>query len=62
METGWLICVGNPFDGIKLYGADNGLPFDDRDEAFDTAEKTDWGKEPWYIVGINSLSDKDEES
>lgn len=55
METGWLICIGNPFDGLKLYGGSNGLPFDSHDEAVDAAEKSHFGE--WLVVGINSISD-----
>jgi hypothetical protein len=51
METGWLICVGDPFSGLTLYGAPDGLPFDDQKEAIAVAELT-FTNEMWCIAGV----------
>lgn len=62
METGWMICVGNPVDGFKFYGGADGSPFGFHDEAVEAAERH-FGKDadPWCIVPLNSVSDDDEE-
>lgn len=58
METGWLICVGNPADGFKLYGAADGAPFQDSDEAGEEADRHfGRGPESWRIVSVFSVSD-----
>lgn len=56
MHTGFVICVGNPFDGLKLYGAADGFPFTDHDEAVEIAEKL-FKADEWCVVGINSVAD-----
>lgn len=43
--------IGNPFEGLELYG-----PFKDHDKAIDWCDKLDY--EEWYIVHVEHVNDQ----
>ena len=55
----FVIAVGNPFDGITLFGSERGaMPFEDHDEAVEYAEKN--FSNEWWIVEVISAKDDDD--
>lgn len=49
----FVIAVGDPFDGTELFGND-GVPFEDQDEAVETAEKHFSGQ-TWWVIQIEAI-------
>jgi hypothetical protein len=53
--TMFVIAIGNPFDGIRLFGQGDGTPFLSHDEAAEHAEtEFDNGGGDWWIVPIRT--------
>jgi hypothetical protein len=51
MKDGYLICIGDPFNGMTLYGPGGGLMFDSRDAAIAMAENE---FDEWQIVVVGT--------
>jgi hypothetical protein len=51
----FVIAVGNPFEGLFLFGSDpNGQPFGDHEAAVEAAEERFEG-DTWHIVQLEPL-------
>ncbi len=57
----FVICVGDPFDGMRLYGDDANEPFISHDEATIAAEEL-FRDEPWRIVPLGRVSCDNEDT
>lgn len=53
-QATFVIAVGNPFDGIQLYGQSDGMPFPSHDDAAEHAERSFDNSGGWWIVPIQS--------
>lgn len=49
----YVICVGNPFDGMTVYGDKDGRPFEDGDVANEFAAEEYRGSD-WWVLKIRS--------